>query len=30
VNEMMVPTILPYYPINVDGIMNGGVGAAEY
>ena len=27
---MMVPTILPYYPINVDGIMNGGVGAAEY
>jgi hypothetical protein len=30
VNEMMVPTILPYYPINCDGIMNGGVGAAEY
>lgn len=30
VNEMMVPTILPYYPINCDGIMNGGIGAAEY
>ena len=30
VNEMMVPTILPYYPINCDGILNGGVGAAEY
>ena len=30
VNEMMVPTILPYYPINCDGIINGGVGAAEY
>lgn len=30
VNEMMVPTILPYYPINVDGIINGGIGAAEY
>jgi len=30
VNEMMVPTILPYCPINVDGIINGGIGAAEY
>lgn len=30
INEMMVPTILPYYPINVDGILNGGIGAAEY
>ena len=30
VNEMMVPTILPYYPINCDGIINGGIGAAEY
>jgi hypothetical protein len=30
VNEMMVPTILPYYPINCAGILNGGVGAAEY
>ncbi|MBC8223067.1 hypothetical protein H8E65_00640 [Candidatus Bathyarchaeota archaeon] len=30
VNEMMVPTLLPYYPINLDGILNGGIGAAEY
>jgi hypothetical protein len=30
VNEMMVPTILPYFPINCDGIINGGIGAAEY
>ncbi|MGD2201473.1 MAG: hypothetical protein PVJ38_07580 [Candidatus Bathyarchaeota archaeon] len=30
VNSMMVPTLLPYYPVNADGIMNGGVGAAEY
>ena len=30
VNEMMVPTVLPYYPINCDGVMNGGIGAAEY
>ena len=30
VNEMMVPTVLPYYPINCDGILNGGIGAAEY
>jgi hypothetical protein len=30
VNEMMVPTILPYYPVNCAGILNGGVGAAEY
>jgi hypothetical protein len=30
VNEMMVPTILPYYPINCAGILNGGIGAAEY
>lgn len=30
VNEMMVPTILPYYPINCAGIINGGIGAAEY
>lgn len=28
--EMMVPTILPYYPINCQGILNGGIGAAEY
>jgi hypothetical protein len=28
--EMMVPTILPYYPINVQGVLNGGIGAAEY
>lgn len=28
--EMMVPTILPYYPLNCAGIMNGGIGAAEY
>jgi hypothetical protein len=28
--EMMVPTILPYYPVNCAGIMNGGIGAAEY
>jgi hypothetical protein len=30
VNEMMVPTIQPYYPINCAGIINGGIGAAEY
>jgi hypothetical protein len=30
VNEMMVPTILPYYPVNCAGIINGGIGAAEY
>ncbi len=28
--EMMVPTILPYYPINCQGVLNGGIGAAEY
>jgi hypothetical protein len=28
--EMMVPTILPYFPVNCQGIMNGGIGAAEY
>lgn len=28
--EMMVPTILPYYPINAQGVLNGGIGAAEY
>jgi hypothetical protein len=28
--EMMVPTILPYYPVNCQGILNGGIGAAEY
>ena len=28
--EMMVPTILPYYPVNCAGILNGGIGAAEY
>ena len=28
--EMMVPTILPYYPLNCAGILNGGIGAAEY
>jgi hypothetical protein len=28
--EMMVPTIMPYYPVNCAGIMNGGIGAAEY
>jgi hypothetical protein len=30
VNEMMVPVVLPYYPINCAGILNGGIGAAEY
>jgi hypothetical protein len=28
--EMMVPTILPYYPLNCQGVLNGGIGAAEY
>jgi len=28
--EMMVPTILPYFPVNCQGILNGGIGAAEY
>lgn len=28
--EMMVPTILPYFPVNCQGIINGGIGAAEY
>jgi hypothetical protein len=28
--EMMVPTILPYYPVNCQGVLNGGIGAAEY
>lgn len=28
--SMMVPTIVPYHPVNVVGIMNGGLGAAEY
>jgi len=27
---MMVPPILPYYPVNLQGILNGGLGAAEY
>lgn len=30
VNAMMVPTIMPYYPVNLNGIINGGIGAAEY
>ena len=30
VNSMMVPTVLPYWPVNCEGIMNGGIGAAEY
>jgi hypothetical protein len=30
VNSMMTPSILPYFPINLDGIINGGIGAAEY